>query len=104
MVGKNMVSYDRGTTEPLDWGEGLCVLEVKEVGRRFAGKRVERGWTQEELSKRADVSPSLIAEVEKGHRLGVTLNAFVKLCETLDVPVQWILYGEDGQPRQKPQP
>jgi transcriptional regulator with XRE-family HTH domain len=98
MVGEKMIGYDTGTTEPLDWGEGPCVLDVKEVGRRLAGKRVERSLTQEELSKKADVSPSLIAGAEMGHREGITLKAFVKMCEALDVPVQWVLYGDAGQP------
>ena len=69
------------------------------MGRRLAGKRVERGLTQEELSKKAGVSPSLIAGAEMGHREGITLKAFVKICEALDVSSDWILYGEEGRPR-----
>ena len=77
------------------------VFEVRAVGRRIAGKRVEHSWTQAELAQHATVSQSLVAQVELGRRHGMTLKAFLKMCEALDVSPEWVIYGDTGRPRRQ---
>ena len=58
----------------------------KEVGQRIAALRDARGWSQEELAHRADVSVKTISRLENGRNEGRGKN-LRSIAEALEVPV-----------------
>lgn len=54
--------------------------------------RMKRGWTQEELSQKADVSRATIAGIESGAISTTTTNTLLKLSNTLNAPVSKIFF------------
>jgi transcriptional regulator with XRE-family HTH domain len=59
----------------------------KDVGRRVAELRRERGLTQAELADRASVSTNYVARVETGLQ-NLTLESLTKLANLFGLPIQ----------------
>jgi transcriptional regulator with XRE-family HTH domain len=55
------------------------------LGRLIRELREERGWTQEETSRRSGVSRNLIASIESGQRGELLLGNAVKLCRAFRI-------------------
>jgi transcriptional regulator with XRE-family HTH domain len=56
------------------------------VGRRIAQARRARGWTQEYLAERLDVSPRYVQFVEAGKE-NLTIDSLAKVARVLRVAV-----------------
>ena len=69
-------------------------LALGAIGTRLRQRRNELEFTQEVLSELADVSKSFVSELEGGQRAASGL-VYLRLAEALDVPVQWLLTGEE---------
>jgi transcriptional regulator with XRE-family HTH domain len=54
-------------------------------------KREERGWTQRELAKRANVTAGYVAQLEQGLRKNPSLATLKRLARALGVPVTALL-------------
>jgi len=63
-----------------------------EVGRRIKTLREARGWTQQELAEKADVSRSDISLWETGKQRPSPPKA-VKVCRSLDIELNYLLSG-----------
>lgn len=59
---------------------------VQTVARQIARLRRERGWTQETLAERADVSPRYVQLIEAGEE-NLTIVTLAKMGAALRVPV-----------------
>jgi transcriptional regulator with XRE-family HTH domain len=55
-------------------------------GKRVRQLRLARGWSQERLAERADISTPYLSGVERGHR-NPTLVKLVKIARALDCGV-----------------
>jgi len=53
--------------------------------------RDEKGWSQAELAKRADVTDAYIAQLETGARENPSLEVLKRLARALGVPVTELL-------------
>lgn len=62
----------------------------KTIGQNIRGLREEKGWTQEELSAKADVHISYIGQIERGLR-HPSLNVLFKIANALTKDVTEIL-------------
>lgn len=65
-----------------------------QIGARIKEVRQERGWTQEELSQAVGVSRSAVAQWETG-RAGQITGNLTRIAATLDVGVEYLMYGND---------
>ena len=65
-----------------------AILRVKE-------KRLEKGWTQEELSARSFVSQATISSLETGHRSPVLLT-LCAIATALDCSLSDLIEIEEG--------
>lgn len=65
---------------------------VEEFGRRLREAREEKGWTQEELADRADLTSVQISRVERGVR-EVRLTTLLKLVAALGVKPDQLMDG-----------
>lgn len=65
---------------------------VEDFGRRLRAAREDKGWTQEELADRADLTSVQISRVERGVR-EVRLTTLLKLIAALEVKPDHLLDG-----------
>jgi XRE family aerobic/anaerobic benzoate catabolism transcriptional regulator len=69
------------------------------IGERIRGRRKEMGWTQAELSGRAQVSPRFLGQLEKGEG-NISVQRLVDICGALDLSLSRLFEGiGPGRPR-----
>ena len=62
------------------------------LGQRVRGLRQSRGWTQNELARRAGVSPRFLLEVEKGDA-NISLLRLTEVAAALEVSLAMLVGG-----------
>ena len=67
-------------------------MDYVDLGRRIRKQRAQRGWTQEALAERVNVSTSFIGHVERGTRKA-SLETLVSIANVLDVSLDYLLAG-----------
>jgi transcriptional regulator with XRE-family HTH domain len=65
---------------------------VKHFGKNVREVRLERGWTQEELSAQTGLAVVQVSRVERGVR-EIRLTTLLRLLAALDVPPERLLDG-----------
>jgi transcriptional regulator with XRE-family HTH domain len=65
---------------------------AKSFGRRLRLLRHERGWSQEELSTRADISKNYIGEIERGEN-NVSIHYIARLADALGCSLSELFSG-----------
>ncbi len=65
-------------------------MDYPSLGARVRRERVLRGWTQEQLAEKADISLSFLGHIERGTRKA-SLETMVVLCNVLDVSMDSLL-------------
>jgi transcriptional regulator with XRE-family HTH domain len=66
------------------------------VGERIKTRRQELGWTQEELCKRANISPSFLSDLENGKR-SVSAETLLGIARVLSLSLDYLMTGEGSQ-------
>ena len=56
------------------------------IGRMIRRHRIDRGWTQEELSRKADISLSFLGHIERGTRK-LSVDTLYKLAFELECSI-----------------
>ena len=80
---------------------GGVIMEQKKdinisVGSNIKRARERAGLTQEQLSELIGIGPKSLSAVERG-AVGVSLTTLQKLCDTLSVSSDMLLFGEGSQ-------
>jgi transcriptional regulator with XRE-family HTH domain len=65
-----------------------------QIGARIRTVRRERGWTQDQLANAVGVSRSAVAQWETG-RAGQVTGNLTRIAATLDVGVEFLMYGDE---------
>lgn len=60
------------------------------LGERLQHTRTQRGWSQRELARRAQVDHAWISRLEDGLRHNITLDAAKRLAQTLGVTLDYL--------------
>ena len=68
------------------------------MGERLSALRTERGLTKAALARQVELSPSTVADIEKGAQTGV--DVLESLAKALGVSPAWLAFGEG--PREIP--
>ena len=68
-------------------------LDFMKIGERLRKGREAKHLTQEQLAELTDLSISNISAIENAST-GVKLQTFINIVTTLDLPVEWVLYGD----------
>ncbi len=63
-------------------------------GERLRQLRIERGFTQEEIALRADITTSYYSQIERG-TANPTTRCLEKICNVLSIPITNIFTGSD---------
>ena len=66
------------------------------VGSNIKRARERAGLTQEQLSELIGIGPKSLSAAERG-AVGISLTTLQKLCDTLSVSSDTLLFGEGGQ-------
>lgn len=73
------------------------------AGERIRIKRSLLGFTQDEMAEKIDRASKYYADIERGS-CGMSVETLMSLSETLDMPLDYIIYGketnENGYPEQ----
>lgn len=65
-------------------------MDKVSLGNRIQEARVNKGFTQAELSRAVDINEMYLSEIERGVKMP-SMNLFIKLIVTLDVSADYIL-------------
>ena len=68
-------------------------IDVHPIGRRVAGKRVEKGLTQKQLADKASLTQRSIAMIEGGARRGLSVGALAEIANVLEVSLDYLVFG-----------
>lgn len=60
------------------------------LGSKIREARASKGYTQQELSRMADINEMYLSEIERGVKMP-SMNVFIKLIVALDVSADYIL-------------
>lgn len=71
---------------------GLKSMDYVDLGRRIRKQRSLKGWTQETLAEKVNVSTSFVGHVERGTRKA-SLETLVAMANVLDVSLDYLLSG-----------
>lgn len=61
-------------------------LDKKIIGQKIRQIRIERGFSQEKLSEKIDISPRHMCTIENGNSFP-SIETFVKIAEILDINI-----------------
>lgn len=67
-----------------------------QVGDRIRARRLELGWTQDELATRSNISKGYLSDLENNKR-SVGAETLLDLSEALSVSLDYLMKGEEVQ-------
>lgn len=67
-------------------------IDYKVIGERIKTVRKEKGWSQDYLSEKLDVSIAYLSRVERGSS-EINLKRLFEISEILEVPIEYLLNG-----------
>jgi transcriptional regulator with XRE-family HTH domain len=53
-------------------------MDAKELGRQVLTKRKEKGWSQEQLGKIAEISRNYVSQIERGEADSISIKVINK--------------------------
>ena len=69
------------------------LVNYKEVYTRLKAARVNSNMTMEQISEKISISPRYYAELESERLNGFSVPVLVGLCKTLNISVDYLLFG-----------
>ena len=69
------------------------MVDKIEIGKKLRQARLEKGYTQQAVVKRAGIGTMYLGEIERGLKMP-SLSSFVKIIEALEVSADYILRDE----------
>lgn len=70
----------------MDFTEAGSDPQMAEIGNNVREARLAKGWSMRQLATEAEVSPSLISQIENGHTTP-SVRTLYSLAEALSLPV-----------------
>ena len=68
-------------------------IDYKDIGQRIKAKRLEKGFTQEQLSEMVDIGPSHMSHIESGSTVP-SFEVFISIINALDCSADELLCRE----------
>ena len=66
-------------------------LDYQKIGRKIRAARLEKGWSQDRLSEKCNISLSFMGHIERGTRI-MSMDTFVALCNELEISAYYLLW------------
>lgn len=68
-------------------------MEQPSLGQKLRQARLEKGYTQQALAKKANIGNVYLGEIERGQKMP-SLNSFIRIIKALDISADYILRDE----------
>ncbi len=68
-------------------------IDYKDIGQRIKAKRIEKGFTQEQLSEMVDIGPSHMSHIESGSTVP-SFDVFISILNALECSADELLCRE----------
>ncbi len=68
------------------------------LGARMRSRRLDKGWTQEQLARRAGTNQAVIQKIENGRSLRP--RKIDQIAAELNVTPAWLMFGDQASPSQ----
>ena len=68
-------------------------MEKTALGQRIRESRIEKGYTQQALAKKAGIGLMYLGEIERGIKMP-SLSVFIKIVDALDISADYVLRDE----------
>lgn len=72
------------------------MTKATEIGARIKKCRLLLGFTREDLAEKLDITPRFYYDLELGLK-GMSLATLCKICSTLQISSDYILFGNDNE-------
>ncbi len=69
-------------------------IDYSLIGERIREARKKKGWSQEKLSEKIDIATAFLSRVERGHSQ-INLKRLAQISRALDVPLEKLITGVD---------
>ena len=69
---------------------------MNSVGERIKARRLELGWTQEQLCQKAGISTGFLSDVENKKR-SVSAETLLDIARVVDLSLDYLMKGDGGQ-------
>lgn len=66
-------------------------LDYQKIGQKIRAARLEKGWSQDKLSEKCNISLSFMGHIERGTRI-MSMDTFVSLCNELEISADYLLW------------
>ncbi len=66
-------------------------LDYQKIGKKIRAARLEKGWSQDRLSEKCNISLSFMGHIERGTRI-MSMDTFVALCSELEISADYLLW------------
>ena len=67
-------------------------LDYQKIGRKIRAARLEKGWSQDRLSEKCNISLSFMGHIERGTRI-MSMDTFACICGILQTGADELLWG-----------
>jgi transcriptional regulator with XRE-family HTH domain len=71
-------------------------LLMNSVGERIKARRLELGWTQEELCRKANISTGFLSDLENSKR-SVSAETLLAIARVLSLSLDYLMKGDPTQ-------
>lgn len=71
------------------------MLDLLNIGLRIRNRREFLGFTRDKLAEKLGITPKFCSDIELGIK-GFSISTLSKLCEALNVPADYILFGSEN--------
>lgn len=71
------------------------MLDLINIGLRIRNRREFLGFTREKFAEKLGITPKFCSDIELGIK-GFSIKTLTKLCEVLNVPSDYILFGNEN--------
>lgn len=66
-------------------------MDYQKIGLKIRAARVKKGWSQEKLAEKCNISLSFVGHIERGTRI-MSMETFVSLCNILEISADFVLW------------
>lgn len=66
-------------------------IDYTALGKRIKNKRIEKGFTQEQLGELCELSAAHIGHIERGTRI-LSVEVLFRISQALDTSIDWLVF------------
>lgn len=93
--------FDKAINDTLITGGGLVEYDLQLIGARLQAARKAKGYTQDYVSARADITEKFLSQIERG-KAGLSVQTLIALCDILEITPNYVLLPDAARVLEEP--